>query len=191
LQAVDMTHATTNAFIDQVSEVAGIVQTIGSIAQQTNLLALNATIEAARAGEAGKGFAVVAQEVKALATQVTKATETITIGIAQALDASRQIAEPIAVMRNAVRDLDAVASVIASAAREQLVATDSAVEKARQTNTGVENVVELTLSTQQAVAELDKATRTLAAGAASISVISGDMNHAVEAFLVSLRTEVA
>ncbi|SDR18711.1 methyl-accepting chemotaxis protein [Pseudovibrio sp. Tun.PSC04-5.I4] len=50
---------------------------IDAIARQTNLLALNATIEAARAGDAGKGFAVVANEVKALATQTSVATEQI------------------------------------------------------------------------------------------------------------------
>lgn len=58
--------------------IAGINQTILTIAQQTNLLALNAAIEAARAGEHGRGFAVVANEVRQLAEQSrTHVNETV------------------------------------------------------------------------------------------------------------------
>jgi methyl-accepting chemotaxis protein len=61
----------------QAEQIQSIVAMIKRIASQTNLLALNAAIEAARAGDAGKGFAVVATEIRSLADEVRKSSDSI------------------------------------------------------------------------------------------------------------------
>lgn len=62
---------------EMISRMNEVISGINDISLQTNLLALNASIEAARAGEAGRGFAVVATEIRTLAEETQKLTNSM------------------------------------------------------------------------------------------------------------------
>lgn len=61
----------------EIRAIAGILETMGQIADQTSLLSLNASIEAAKAGDFGRGFSVVAYEIRKLADQSVMASSEI------------------------------------------------------------------------------------------------------------------
>ncbi len=105
-----------SAASQEIGQVAALITTI---AEQTNLLALNATIEAARAGEAGKGFAVVAGEVKNLAEETSKATDSIGRMIASIQAGSTNADHAIHEISSVIGQIDEIATTIASAVDEQ------------------------------------------------------------------------
>lgn len=77
IEKVNLVTSLSSSLQAATNNIGGITDTIKSIASQTNLLALNAAIEAARVGDAGRGFAVVAREVRKLAEESNKSTDTI------------------------------------------------------------------------------------------------------------------
>ncbi len=119
------TDARIAGLADLAREIGNVVTMIQAIASQTNLLALNATIEAARAGEAGRGFAVVANEVKALATQTAKATETIAAQVDRIQTSTDDAVERIRLITGQMEEIDGLARAISDAAAHQQRSTAS------------------------------------------------------------------
>lgn len=135
----------TNEFVSSLSETADaigeVVSLIQDIAEQTNLLALNATIEAARAGEAGKGFAVVASEVKSLANQTGKATETISDQIKAIQVATEDSVKAIGGICNQMKSVNEFTTAIASSVEEQGAATSEINRSVQLASEGTDSVV--------------------------------------------------
>jgi methyl-accepting chemotaxis protein len=102
--------------VDRIADASRLIQAISA---QTNLLALNATIEAARAGEAGRGFAVVATEVKALASQASRATQEIEKHIADVTRATDSMVSSVGEISGVVAEVSRTSGVIAGAVEAQ------------------------------------------------------------------------
>ncbi len=126
-EAVDVTVTTRGrmeALESSARDIGDVVNVITSIAEQTDLLALNATIEAARVGEAGKGFAVVANEVKALASQTSTATDEIKAKI-DAIQRDAVVAvQAIADISQLIEKVSQTSTTIAEAVEEQSITTE-------------------------------------------------------------------
>lgn len=118
-EQTDKVSAVVKELEGKAKAISGIIDIINNITSQIDLLALNAAIEAARAGEMGKGFAVVANEVKALATQTSKATEQINVQIFGIQDSSGKAVLSIAEITDSVKTINQNTASIASAVEEQ------------------------------------------------------------------------
>ncbi len=168
-------------------KIGDVVKLISEIAEQTNLLALNATIEAARAGEAGRGFAVVASEVKALASQTSKATDEISAQVGSIQSATRTSVEAIDGITRTISKVNEIASAIASAVEEQGAATREIAHNVSQAAKGTGEVSANIVGVRDAARETGVAADQVVSSAAELSLNGETLKAQVDAFLREVR----
>jgi methyl-accepting chemotaxis protein len=168
---------------EAANRIGEVITLINDIAGQINLLALNATIESARAGEAGKGFAVVANEVKHLAGQTSKATETIAGQITDMQQMVGLVVQSLNQIRGTVDEVNNISTTIAAAVEEQGAATREIAENIQRTADRVQQVSSNVSEVRNMATATNEGARSVTNSAQEFSNQSRTLQSEVEGFL--------
>lgn len=185
--SADATNRTVEGLAATAQKIGEVVDLINTIAEQTNLLALNATIEAARAGDAGKGFAVVAQEVKALASQTSKATEEIGQQISGIQSATAEAVKAIREIGGTIVSINEISSAIASAVEEQGAATEEIARNVQQASSGTGEVSANITGVSSAASETGTAATQVLGAARDLAQQAERLRQEVDGFVERVR----
>jgi len=181
----------TEGQMDQLAltaeKIGEVISMISDIAEQTNLLALNATIESARAGEAGKGFAVVAAEVKALASETAKATDSISGLIQEIQDQTRTSVASITEIGGIIAKINESSVDIAAAMEQQDTATREIAQNVSEASRGTQSVSESIAGVTQASQETGAAASQVTMAAGELSNQASRLKVEVDGFLAEIE----
>ncbi|MEU4426866.1 methyl-accepting chemotaxis protein [Actinoplanes sp. NPDC024001] len=167
------------------NEIGNIIKVINSIAEQTNLLALNATIEAARAGELGKGFAVVAGEVKELAQETAKATETIGQRVQMIQSDTAGAVAAIERISEVIMRISDYQTTIASAVEEQTATAGEITRSVTEAATGAEEIARSVSEVAGAAAATTSGLNSSRTAAHELAGMADELTGAVRRFEIS------
>lgn len=173
-----------NEAADRIGDVSSL---IARIASATNMLALNASIEAARAGEQGKGFAVVANEVKALAEQISSATDDIAGQIDLVRKTAGSVSDALGSMASSVNMVDEGSAAIATAVDEQGVSIHEIDETMQRTASAsdalTQDMGEMSLEAETTSRDIDD----IAAAASALEDQATRLRSSISAFIQEVR----
>jgi methyl-accepting chemotaxis protein len=190
-RAFTQTEEVSNVVTDlenKAKAINSIIDIINNITAQIDLLALNATIEAARAGDMGKGFAVVANEVKALATQTSKATEEINVQIQGIQSSTSQAVSAINNITESVKIINQNSASIASAVEEQSATTSYIAESISQV-ASMSNAVGLSVEkVSKSAVDSGSAASKMVLSSAELLKQTNMMQQEVNSFLASFSS---
>ncbi len=165
-------------------DIDQILTFIGEVAGRTSLLSLNASIIASQAGEHGKGFAVVAEQIRELASQISRSTQSIgeiiravrddVEGTARLIDRGDELAAGgVSLARKSLGALDEIRSATAKGHE-----TAAAIQDALQTHAeSTREVAQLVSSVAQSSRGLAEAVQMVGRSVGAVGSVAGGVNE--------------
>ena len=150
---------------DKVDKVASIANMILKISNQTSILAINASVESARAGEAGKGFSVIAEQIRQLAEETKKSTESISYIVEDLNDNAKTVVDAVGISLKATENQNQMIRTAADAFDELSGNMNILITNIQEINERIENLSTANNQIVENITQLSALSEEVSAGA--------------------------